>query len=94
MFQKNSGEISALNDQFFNLKDSTHEKILKITTEITEETRIFKEISDKTETELNQLTSSLKNMQQNLDEYHLILANNTEMNEKLSLKLNDNKKKI
>ncbi|CAI2387103.1 unnamed protein product [Moneuplotes crassus] len=88
--EKNNGEISTLNEHFFDLKDSSHEQILKISEEISNSTTDLNTRIDEFKLGMTDIKSIIENIQKTMDKYHVNLSDSQAFQKELAEKIKKN----
>lgn len=85
--EKINGEQVIISDQFFDLKENAHAKMIKVSQEISDAINHFNQLNGDSHEKIKQVNSELDNVKKNLDKFHLDISKSNEYQHKLSKKV-------
>jgi hypothetical protein len=89
VLEKVNSEQVIICKQFFELKESAHEKMLKVTQEISNAVHKFRNLHGGSIDKVKEIEAELANVRNNLDQYHLDINQGSERHERLSKKVRE-----
>lgn len=87
LLEKINGELGIVSDQFFDLKENAHAKMIKVTQEISDAVSHFNQLNNDSLEKIKQVDSELENVRKNLDKFHLDISQGNEYQHKLGKKI-------
>jgi len=79
-----NNDIASIKEQFFELKEKVHLKIIEITNEVNNNMTNFNEQNSETNSKLSEVVAKFENVTSNIDEFHLSIEQSKDIMKKLS----------
>jgi len=83
-WEKLNNDIASIKEQFFELKEKVHLKIIEITDEVNNNMTNFNEQNSETNSKLSEVVAKFENVTSNIDEFHLSIEQSKDIMKKLS----------
>lgn len=87
MLERLNNQINEINGQFFNLKEETHAKIIKVSQEVAESMKFYKNMDTDINGDMQSLRKMVENVNLNMDKFHFSLEETKEKMQKQSQKM-------